>query len=369
MGTKTSWRRALLTGLVSSTWSTLAVQLGARLVGRDPAVDWMGVGSVIRRGRAFRESPPAASVAAGIAVHQLADLGWATLLLGPILGRVPARHRRTVLLGGLVPWAAGTAAAEYWGLLPWLQPLLRTKVPYRTAFAVHALSAAAYPLWLAGGDETDRRIAQGTAVALGTAVGALAVVDRLERGGHALRLPLPADRREEDRRFLRLMTAHHELGLRIARIGALRCGSRRLRDLSRLMAAEHLAELTLMRDWWRGWFGEEVPRPARAERERIPGMPPRGDVESMLVLPPAEVDARYVRVMSEHHAGAIEMAERVIARGGDPRVRGLARALVHTQSREIARLHRALEAGRARRPRRPKGPPPEGTVDRRVREG
>jgi hypothetical protein len=106
----------------------------------------MEVGTVLLRNQGVKEKPGWREIIAGLMVHQFADLVWATGLFGVALGRLRHYQKRVLLLITL-PWAALTAAIEYYLILPWLQPLLREQVPYWTALSVHISSGLAYPLY------------------------------------------------------------------------------------------------------------------------------------------------------------------------------------------------------------------------------
>lgn len=71
--TALDWRTAALLGLVTSTWSTIVLSLGANHLGRSIDVDWMIVGTIILRvGGLTAESGPR-EISAGILVHQTFD--------------------------------------------------------------------------------------------------------------------------------------------------------------------------------------------------------------------------------------------------------------------------------------------------------
>jgi len=65
---KAIWRLAFLTGLITSTFSTLVIALGAPRIGRDVNVSWMEVSTVI-----LRDS--------GVQLHP----GWREILFGILL--------------------------------------------------------------------------------------------------------------------------------------------------------------------------------------------------------------------------------------------------------------------------------------------
>jgi len=67
-------------------------------------------------------------MAAGLAVHQGADVAWATLW-GRLAAGLPAHTRQRAAVAAWLPWAAATAWVEYTLMLPWLQPLVRMNTP------------------------------------------------------------------------------------------------------------------------------------------------------------------------------------------------------------------------------------------------
>lgn len=340
-----AWRAGVLTGAVSASFSTFLVGLGAGRIGRTAARDWMDVGTVLLRGGGVRVQPGWREVLAGILVHQSADLSWASLYFGAGIGR-PRGGRKAALLALAAPWAVATSAVEYYLILPWLQPLLRMETPYWTALSVHVASALAYPLfpWIQG-RVADRPSPDDTAFS-GRAAGALlglagfvAALAALERSGHGAYWPLAGSRaREADRTFLRHMTAHHELGVRLSRLLADKAVQGELRLLGRLMLGDHLAELGVMRTWWRQWFGGAVPPITAEERDTMEGMPPPEDIEALEQLSGTDFEARYIPTMVDHHEGAIAMCNHLWQEPGDPRLRLFADSIRHTQRGQVARM-------------------------------
>ncbi|HZD81220.1 MAG TPA: DUF305 domain-containing protein [Actinomycetota bacterium] len=328
-------RAGALTGLLSSAYSTLFVQFLARDTGRDPLVDWMQVGTVPLRNRAIRSRPGPVGVSAGVLAHQFADFFWAVGFFGTIIPRIPRRRRTAFLLASAAPWAAATAAAEYYLALPWLQPILPMQVPYWTAMGVHLSSAAAYPLFMLFG-EGDRTAGRRAAALLAASVPIMAFLDARSRSRRGLRWAIRGQ--EEDRRFLHMMTGHHRTGLRLAELAAERAAAPDLRALGRLMAAEHDAEIRLMADWWATWFGGEVQPLSSTERDAMPGMPLRTDVDRLARMDGRSFDHRFLELMVPHHLGAIRMSERKLSEPGDVRLRLLARNIRHSQLRQIDRM-------------------------------
>jgi len=222
---KAAWRAALLTGLATSNFSTLVAVLGAPRIGRGAALTWMEV---------------------------------------------------------------ATSAAEYYLILPWLQPLVTMQTPYWIPLGVHLSSTAAYPLfpWLRardlGREGEDSAFARRMAAALGGVLVLLAALEALARTGRELRWPFAGPQaRAFDRAFMRRMTAHHEVGIALARLAAKKAVRDELRTLGRLMVAEQRAEIDTLQRWWRGWFTGDLSAPTPEEHAAMPGMPPPGAVEEL----------------------------------------------------------------------------------------
>jgi len=143
---RVAWQSAILLGLISGTYSTVLITLGAPRIGRSRAIDWMDIGTVLLGLDGLRSDPGIGEIAAGVLVHQSADLAWAIVFFA--LGRrwTLALSPKALLIVAL-PWAMLTSAIEYYVVLPTLQPLGPLQVPYWTALMVHVTSAAAYPLF------------------------------------------------------------------------------------------------------------------------------------------------------------------------------------------------------------------------------
>ena len=54
-------------------------------------------------------------------------------------------------------------------------------------------------------------------------------------------------------------------------------------------------------------------------------------------------DRRFMQAMIEHHQGAIDMAEQVLAEGEDEEVAGLAQLVVDAQEAEIEQMRQWLD--------------------------
>ncbi|ETR79237.1 hypothetical protein X566_01120 [Afipia sp. P52-10] len=340
-----NWRAALVLGLISSSFSTAVSQLAAARLGRDASVDWMSVAAIPARDWAITTEPTWTSIAIGIAFHQWADISWAVLFFG-LLGRWTARLRPAALAAIAVPWAIATSALE-WLLLvpiaPFAQPIFTLQQPYWIGFLVHLSSALMYPFFpLLRWSSAERAALFGHGPFLrvwgaAMAAGLLMISVVATLGALGRELPWRGQDRDLDQRFMRHMSTHHQQGIAIATLAAERAIDPHLRALARLMAASQTGESAIFTAWWSSWFEEPMPLCSAEERATMPGLLSDAQLTALRDAQADAFDARFVHLMSLHHAGAVRMAdERLRAGGGDPRLAVMAHAIRHAQQGEIA---------------------------------
>jgi uncharacterized protein (DUF305 family) len=336
------WAAAALLGLVSSTFSTIISQLMAGRIGRDAAVDWMVVASIPLQDRALAIEPSFGTIASGIAFHQAADLSWALVFFG-LFGRWTGRLGPLALLAVAIPWAVLTSATEYFLIVPFWQPIFVLEQPYWIGLIVHVASASMYPLfpWLrdrvAGVAPSPHR-PFAVMWSFFAAMGALAFAVLAVLGWTGHEVPLPSRDDAFDAAFMRRMAAHHEQGIVLASLAAERTDDVHLRRLARLMAAQQKGDNAIFAQWWRGWYGGELPGPARTDLA-MPGMLPAAEVQRLREAAGASFDRLFVRLMTAHHEGAIAMADEALRNAGDPRLLVMAHAIRHGQRGEIILMH------------------------------
>ncbi|HET8759196.1 MAG TPA: DUF305 domain-containing protein, partial [Solirubrobacteraceae bacterium] len=106
---------------------------------------------------------------------------------------------------------------------------------------------------------------------------------------------------------------------------------------------EHLAELDVMRRWWRSWYGGELPPPTAEDSAWMSGMPAGEDVDRLSREHGAAFEQRFLALMLPHHEGAVAMAVQARGEGGDPRIRLFGDAVAHAQRGQIAFMRRYVK--------------------------
>lgn len=349
------WVAAAVTGVASSTFSSLAMTLGARRIARDPSVDWMEVGMACFGPRIIRHRPTKRAQAAGLLVHALADTLWSLAFFG-LFARSRRRPRPREIVAAALPWAMVTTSIEYHLLLRWVQPWVRMQVPYWVTGVSRAVSGTGYPLFFAfdrGATEEERAFSERWARGLGTVLGGLAVMDAWARfwGEPTFNLRRPR-RSGAEAQFIQQMTARQELGLDLAERAARRAHDRRLRELGRLMALEYAAQLRLMAGWWRSWFGGHVPPVSDRTMRHMEGMPSPDLLYQLVTTRGQAFDELFLAIMLQHHEGVVMMCDRLGSSWSIPQVGLMAHAIRHAQRgriEEMENIRRTLLEDRAER--------------------
>ncbi len=142
-----------------------------------------------------------------------------------------------------------------------------------------------------------------------------------------------------DRAFLAMMIPHHRMAVDMARIQIARGREPEVTRMARKVLADQEREIGQMRGWYRDRFGEDPPDIPMSGAMMMMGMSmDMGELEST-----GEPDRVFLRMMIPHHAGALLMADAVLA--GTPRreVADLATRIVASQSTEIGEMQRVRE--------------------------
>jgi uncharacterized protein (DUF305 family) len=341
-----NWRAAALLGLISSTFSTLVSQFTAARIGRDAVVDWMVVAAIPLRDPALQVEPSWSVILAGVLFHQWADFSWAVVFFD-LLGRRTAGLGPWTILFISPFWALLTSALEWLflvPLVPFWQPVFTLEQPYWIGYLVHLSSASMYPLfpwlrdWMAG--QRPLRHQRFTAVWCGLAfIGVIGLGTLAFFGWQGRELPWTGREVAYDQSFMRRMSAHHDQGIALARLAAERARDPHLRSVARLMAAAQQGENAIFAQWWQSWFPSLAQVCSPAEEAGMPGMLRPDQIEQLRRTEGAAFDVLFVDFMTQHHRGAIQMANEAIWKAGDLRLKLMSHAIRHEQRGEIALMH------------------------------
>jgi uncharacterized protein (DUF305 family) len=240
-----------------------------------------------------------------------------------------------------------TSAVEWLVLVPvfpFSQPIFTLQQPYWIGFLVHLSSAAVYPIypWLRA-HVVDRKSNADTFFARVWSAGLLSVLATCAglalAGSLGREIRWIGDERGSDQIFMRHMVTHHQQGIDLAKLAIDRAQDAHLRALARLMVASQAGEIAVFQGWWTSWFGMQMPICSSKERATMPGFLSIEQIEELKESSPADFDRSFVRHMTYHHAGAVQMADAMLRTSGDLRLRLTAHAIRHEQQGEIALMN------------------------------
>ena len=141
---------------------------------------------------------------------------------------------------------------------------------------------------------------------------------------------------EADVKFAQMMIPHHEQALEMATLALENdTASADVKSLARQIEAAQDPEIQVMKGWLSQWGAQESSGPM----DHGPGgMMSEEDMDALKAASGADFDQMWLRMMIEHHQGAVTMAQDVLAATDDADVKKLANAVVTGQQEEIATM-------------------------------
>ena len=140
--------------------------------------------------------------------------------------------------------------------------------------------------------------------------------------------------------FMSMMIAHHEGAVAMADWVTQRSESPDIRAAAGAVRAAQEPEIALMKGWLRDWYGVDVDENAAGAMQAEMG-------EMMTRMEGGEnADRAFLEEMTEHHLGAVDMAQLALVKATHPALRALARDIIVTQAGEVYQYQVWLEEAR-----------------------
>lgn len=142
-------------------------------------------------------------------------------------------------------------------------------------------------------------------------------------------------------RFLDQMVPHHQMAVFSAQMMLANSERPELRDLAQRIITAQQAEIEQMGQWRTAWFPDA---PAASSLTMMGGP---GDMTGMMggqhdqgdmMGGQAQQDRLFLEMMIPHHEAAISMARQALDASQRPELRGLAEAIISSQTAEIAEM-------------------------------
>jgi uncharacterized protein (DUF305 family) len=144
---------------------------------------------------------------------------------------------------------------------------------------------------------------------------------------------------DADMTFVSGMVPHHQEAVEMAELVESRTQRPELRALADTIITTQNQEISLMQGWQRAW-GQEgesggMDHGSEGGGASMPGTMPKAHMDELTQLKNTAFDLAFVRMMIEHHQGAVEMAETELRDGANAEAKQLARKIIADQRKEI----------------------------------
>lgn len=147
-----------------------------------------------------------------------------------------------------------------------------------------------------------------------------------------------------DRHFIEQMTAHHEDAITMADIALKKAQHQEIKTLATNIRTSQSAEITEMKDWYKQWYGADVP----SDRDESPfgnGMMGKmhggmmgNDTDTTTLENASNFDKTFIEEMISHHQMAVMMANMLFQGTSRPEMKQLARDIISAQTKEIQEM-------------------------------
>lgn len=140
-----------------------------------------------------------------------------------------------------------------------------------------------------------------------------------------------------EQQFLDTMAMHHQMAMHMASLVDSRTDSQHLKDMAKKMMAEQEKEIAQLKGWKEQWYAGKP----EAINMKMPGMPEsmKGMSSEKLTSAKGEqFDKLFVDMMSQHHKGAIKMAQTAAPKLQHAEVKEFANKVVEMQKKELAHM-------------------------------
>ncbi|MER7459576.1 DUF305 domain-containing protein [Micromonospora sp. NPDC126480] len=140
--------------------------------------------------------------------------------------------------------------------------------------------------------------------------------------------------------YVRMMIPHHEQALAMAALAPERAADPKVKALADRIRAAQAPEIGVLRAWLQARkLSADV---AGHDHGTMRGMQSPEAMRRLADTRGAEFDRLFVQMMSDHHAGAVEMSSNLLKVGAEPMLQEFANSVAVEQNVEIARMRELL---------------------------
>lgn len=143
-----------------------------------------------------------------------------------------------------------------------------------------------------------------------------------------------------DLMFVEMMIPHHEQAVEMALMAPGHGANPEVMALAAKIASAQGPEIVQMQGMLSRWGVSEM---SDHSGHQMDGMVDASGMGELDAASGAEFDRLFLKLMIDHHLGAISMAQDPLANGADPELNKLLRAIVEAQATEIEQMEKMLE--------------------------
>lgn len=148
-----------------------------------------------------------------------------------------------------------------------------------------------------------------------------------------------------DAHFIEQMIPHHEDAITMAKLAQTKAQRQEVKVLAEDIISSQGKEISQMKEWYQGWFGEEVPSGSNVMgqhgmmQDGAMHMGMMGNDSDMTRLENAQdFDKAFIEEMIPHHQMAVMMANMLKSQTKRPEMKKLADEIITAQTKEIKNM-------------------------------
>jgi len=158
------------------------------------------------------------------------------------------------------------------------------------------------------------------------------------QGGHGAMQSSPnAEKAPFELQFIDTMAKHHQDAIEMAQLAEKNSSRDELKKMAKKIGDDQQAEVKQLKGWKEKWYagkGDAVNMKMPGMTESMKGM----SMEKLKASKGDAFDAMFIDMMTQHHQGAIKMAESASSKLEHAEVKEMAKKVVAEQKKEIAQM-------------------------------
>ena len=153
-----------------------------------------------------------------------------------------------------------------------------------------------------------------------------------------------ASHNDADVAFVTGMIPHHTQAVAMSALAADRSAAPQVKALATAISGAQQPEIAQMQGFLSSWGQPTAPTTSSGGMSGMSGMMTDGQMRQLTASSGAAFDRMFLQMMTQHHNGAIEMADVELRAGQSTDAKALAQKIIDAQRVEIATMKQLLTA-------------------------